>query len=54
MPRPQVSVIKRQREQAKRERKQEKAERRAERKRAKENGTADPDIDFENPVNAPE
>lgn len=35
MPRPQVSVIKRQREQAKRERQQVKAERRLQRKNAK-------------------
>jgi hypothetical protein len=38
MPRPQVSVVKRQREQAKRERQQRKAERRAERKTTKGEG----------------
>ena len=41
MPRPQVSVVKRQREQAKRERQQNKAERRAQRKSAKLNGEVD-------------
>lgn len=47
MPRPQISVGKRQREQAKRERMQLKTERRAERKRAKvaEGGEASPDAD---------
>lgn len=44
MPKPQVSVIKRQREQAKRERQQVKAERRAQRKQAKENGEVENDI----------
>ena len=38
MPRPQVSVVKRQREQAKRERQQKKAEKRAQRKTDKEAG----------------
>lgn len=47
MPKPQVSVVKRQREQAKRERQQVKAERRAARKRAKEDGTAEPQDDIE-------
>ena len=44
MPKPQVSVIKRQREQAKREKQQLKAERKAQRKLARENGEPDPDI----------
>jgi hypothetical protein len=44
MPKPQVSVVKRQREQAKRERQQMKAERRQQRKLAKENGEVDDDI----------
>ena len=39
MPRPQVSVVKRQREQAKRERRERKAEKRAQRKNDKEAGT---------------
>jgi hypothetical protein len=39
MPKPQVSVVKRQREQAKRERKQMKAEKRAQRKIEKQDGT---------------
>jgi hypothetical protein len=45
MPRPQVSVIKRQREQAKRERQQVKAERRLQRKNAKLAGEPDPGED---------
>jgi hypothetical protein len=44
MPKPQVSVIKRQREQAKREKQQNKAERRAQRKADKENGIVTDDI----------
>ncbi|HVE70492.1 MAG TPA: hypothetical protein VNI54_03920 [Thermoanaerobaculia bacterium] len=44
MPKPQVSVIKRQREQAKREKQQNKADRRAQRKAARENGTLTDDI----------
>jgi hypothetical protein len=44
MPKPQVSVVKRQREQAKRERQQMKAERRQQRKLAKENGEVVDDI----------
>lgn len=44
MARPQVSVLKRQREQQRRERLQAKAERRAQRKEAAKNGEADPDI----------
>jgi hypothetical protein len=43
MPRPQVSVIKRQREQAKRERQERKAERKAQRKNEKGTGS---DIDM--------
>jgi hypothetical protein len=43
MPKPQVSVVKRQREQAKRERKQMKAEKRAQRKIEKQDGT-EPDV----------
>jgi hypothetical protein len=39
LPRPQVSVVKRQREQAKRERRERKAEKRAQRKNDKEAGT---------------
>lgn len=42
MARPQISMVKRQREQAKRERKQKKAERREERK--KENAADDSDL----------
>jgi hypothetical protein len=50
MPRPQVSVIKRQREQAKRERQQVKAERRLQRKNAKLSGeTTDVIDDIEAP-----
>ncbi|MDQ3280001.1 MAG: hypothetical protein M3Q69_01145 [Acidobacteriota bacterium] len=49
MARPQVSVIKRQREQAKRDRQERKAERRAQRKTDKLNGVetdgVDPDIE---------
>lgn len=45
MPRPQVSVIKRQREQAKRERQQVKAERRLQRKNAKLSGETSDVID---------
>lgn len=41
MPKPQISVVKRQREQAKRERAQAKAAKRAQRKIEKANGTAD-------------
>ena len=44
MAKPQVSVVKRQREQAKRERQQRKAERQAQRKLAKENGEVVDDI----------
>lgn len=44
MPKPQVSVVKRQREQAKRERQQMKAERRAQRKLNKETGEVEDDI----------
>lgn len=43
MPRPQVSVVKRQREQAKRERQERKAERKAQRK----NGEKGPESEFE-------
>jgi hypothetical protein len=45
MPRPQVSVVKRQREQAKRERQQKKAERRAERKTTTTKGEGGPPIE---------
>jgi len=47
MPRPQVSVIKRQREQAERERQQNKAERREQRKNAKLEGGVDDSIETE-------
>ena len=48
MPRPQVSVVKRQREQAKRERQQKKAEKRAQRKTDKEAGIPiSPDDEFD-------
>lgn len=45
MARPQVSVVKRQREQAKRERQQKKAERRAERKTTTMKGEGGPPIE---------
>jgi len=45
MGRPQVSVVKRQREQAKRERQQRKVERRAERKNAKPEESTDAVLD---------
>lgn len=45
MPKPQVSVIKRQREQAKRERQQKKAEKREQRKSDKANGITDDMLD---------
>jgi ElaB/YqjD/DUF883 family membrane-anchored ribosome-binding protein len=49
MPKPQVSVIKRQREQAKREKQQVKAERKAQRKQARENGEVVDDIIADEP-----
>jgi hypothetical protein len=53
MARPQVSVVKRQREQAKRERQQKKAEKRAQRKNDKDSGidtTISDEIIMEQPV----
>lgn len=46
MPKPQVSVVKRQREQAKRERAQAKAAKREQRKQDKANGIETPDADI--------
>lgn len=54
MPKPQVSVVKRQREQAKRERQQQKAEKRAQRKLGKEGEESGPPIIADEPVLSPD